>query len=681
MTGVQYDRAFLDDSPIPCHEIDAAGTMIYVNAAECELLRLDTSQLLGHPVWEFVAEADRDASRQAVERKLAGKQALVSFERKYTRSDGATLVLEIYEKHMLDRDGRIRGIRSFLLDITERLRAEQALQLNEKRFRHLMEHSSDIVYGADIHGRFVFFNPAATVLLGYDPEQIVGRSYLDLVRPDFRAQTRRFYRAQLAQNIGDTYFEFPAMTRDGSELWFGQNVQLVREGDRTIGFQAITRDITRQHRTEEQERHLRDELERRVLERTAELQAANALLRREMEERQKAEEQRKRLEAQIQHAQRLESLGVLAGGIAHDFNNLLTAIMGHASVALYYLTDASPARASIDAVVSASTSAAQLTQQMLAYSGRGKFVVESINLTHLVEETSRFAASLLSKKATVRFNLAADLPLLQGDIAQVRQVLINLLTNASEALNDKPGWIDVNTGSLWASDQDLTAIAPQSALPAGQYVYLEVADSGCGMDQEILGRIFDPFFTTKFTGRGLGLAAVVGIVRGHSGTLQVQSKVGEGSRFRALFPASQDAEPAPVYRGESDQQEWRGHGLVLVVDDEPTVRDRAAATLRRTGLDVITAVDGHDAIRQFTEHREEIRAVVLDMTMPGLDGIEVMQQISQINPEAKVFLCSGYNLQDLKERLALKGLAGFLRKPYLPRELIRCMCSAFQERE
>ena len=673
----QTSHKILSDLPIACHEIDASGRVVYINAAECQLLGFTEAEILGQPVWNFVAPEEQEMSRAAVQDKLAGYQQLACFERDYMRPDGVRVNLEIHEKYIFDQEERIAGIRSFLIDVTQRKRTEQALQESEKNIRHLIEHASDIIYRTDINGRFVFFNPVATTILRYPSEALLGRSYLDLVRPDYRHQVRHFYRSQLAKNIAQTYLEFPAMSLDGAEVWFGQNVQLIKEGERTVGFQAVTRDITKQRRAGEEERHAREDLERRVQERTAELQTANDLLRREMEERRQAEAQRRRLELQIQHSQRLESLGVLAGGIAHDFNNLLTAIMGHASLAQLSLPEGSSARTSIDAVLTASHSAAELTRQMLAYSGRGKFVIQVINISRLIEETSRFVATLLSKKAVLRLNLDPALPAIRGDASQIRQVLINLLTNASESLGDKAGEIRVSTGVLRAMKGEIHGLDPNGTLSPGEYVFLEVADTGCGMDQATLARVFEPFFTTKFTGRGLGLAAVIGIVRGHGGTMQVQSEPGRGSNFRVLFPAAAhskaDASPAV----DAADVEYHIDGVVLVVDDEPMVRDLTAKILEGTGLTVMTAVDGHDAIRVFTQHSDEIRVVLLDLTMPGMDGIEVLQQITKINARVKVFLSSGYNLQDLDLRLGPKAVAGFLRKPYLAGDLIRCMRLAF----
>jgi two-component system cell cycle sensor histidine kinase/response regulator CckA len=281
-------------------------------------------------------------------------------------------------------------------------------------------------------------------------------------------------------------------------------------------------------------------LEFRIKERTAELELANAFLRREMDDRRKAEEEHHKLEAQVQHAQRLESLGVLAGGIAHDFNNLLASIMGYASLAAMDLAEDSRARKSVDQVLVAAKSAADLTQQMLAYSGRGTFVLDAVNVTQLIEGVVRLLESTISKKAALRLELASGLPAIQADASQIRQVVMNLITNAAESLGDRTGTVQVTTGVERAELGELPAISPGHVLPAGEYVYIEVRDDGCGMDSETLSKIFDPFFTTKFTGRGLSLAAALGIIRALHGEISVESALGKGSVFRVVFPVSED---------------------------------------------------------------------------------------------------------------------------------------------
>ena len=670
MTPEQILYEFLGDAPIACHEINVSGQIVFVNYAECQLLGLPPNQILGRPVWDFVAPEEVATSREAVRQKMAGERKLLPFERDYICPDGERLVLEIHETHIRE-DARIVGMRSFLIDITQRKRTELALQENEKLYRHLVEHASDIIYRVDIHGRFRIFNPLASKLLGYTPADLIGRPYLDLIRPDFQARTRRFYREQLTRRLSHTYLEFPALAKDGSEVWFGQNVEIVEEAGRVVGFQAIARDVTSQFRSREVLESARDELEQSVKERTAELEAANNLLRSEMMERQKEEAARRHLEAHMQHTQRLESLGVLAGGIAHDFNNILAVIMGFASLALPHIPETSGARSSIERVISASKSAAQLTQQMLAYSGRGKFMIVPVNLNHLIEDVARLIRALISKKACLQLHLASDVPAIEGDVAQLQQLLINLLTNASDALGDLPGTIRLSTGTQFVGEGELISALPDRTLAGGVYVFVEVVDTGCGMDQDTIAKMFDPFFTTKFTGRGLGLAAVHGIVRGHNGSLQVQSEPGVGTVFRVLFPAVQRI--VEDKRSPDEVVDDSGHieGAVLVVDDEPAVRALACEILQGAGVRVLCAVDGLDALRQFKAHSAEISTVLLDLTMPGLDGGEVFQRLAQINSQVKVILCSGYDEQDVNSKCGPILPAGFLRKPFTSSELIR----------
>jgi two-component system, cell cycle sensor histidine kinase and response regulator CckA len=262
--------------------------------------------------------------------------------------------------------------------------------------------------------------------------------------------------------------------------------------------------------------------------------------RRRRAEQAPVENEKSKLEAQDQISRQLESMGVLAGGVAHEFNNLLTSIMGYATLAAMDLEEGSRARHNIDQVLAAANSAADLTQQMLAYSGRGKFILEELDVQKLIEGMARLLDSVVGQKATVRRNLAAALPAIEADSGQVRQVVINLTKNAADALGDRSGDIDISTGVMWAEAGELPSLQPGRTLCAGIYVYIEVRDNGCGMDAETQARIFDPFFSTKFTGRGLGLAAVLGIMRGHRGSIQVTSKVGEGSIFRVLFPAKEE---------------------------------------------------------------------------------------------------------------------------------------------
>ena len=389
---------------------------------------------------------------------------------------------------------------------------------------------------------------------------------------------------------------------------------------------------------------------------------------RDITERKRVELERQQLEHQMQQAQKLESLGVLAGGIAHDFNNLLMAILGNASLGLMKLRPESPGRDHLKNVETAAKRAAELTNQMLAYSGKGKFVVEPLSLSRVVEEMSHLLGAVISKGVVLKFDFSEDLPPIEGDAAQIRQVVMNLILNGSDAIGDTSGVVTVSTGVVQADRAYLSATYLDWDLPEGYYVYVEISDTGHGMDAQTQRKIFDPFFSTKFSGRGLGLAAVLGIVRGHHGAVKVYSEVGKGTTIKVLLPAAEEPEPVRMVRPR-DADDWRGHGLVLVVDDEEMIRDTARMILEAVGFEVLLAADGREAVEVFRERGHEIRVVLLDMTMPHMGGEEAFSELRRIRDDVRVILSSGYNEQEATNRFAGKGLAGFIQKPYPPMKL------------
>jgi PAS domain S-box-containing protein len=538
------DEDVLAVAPIACHEVDLDGRVVWVNAAECTLLGIPREQLIGRPVWELVTAEEQHASRDAVARKLNATEMLLPFERTLARPDGSAVVVEIHDTYRRNAQGKIDGIRSFLLDVTARKRAQDAL--------------------------------------------------------------------------------------------------------RKVG----------------------EDLESRVRARTQELELAIDFLRREIEERRQAEDERRKLEAQVRHTQRLESIGVLAGGIAHEFNNLLTSITGYASLAAMDMPPNSPSSRHIEHVLAASKSAADLTRQILAYAGRSQFLLEPMDLSKMVESTERLLESTLSRKAAIKLDLQADLPKIEADGGQIRQVIVNLASNASDALGDQPGEVRISTGLVWAEGNELPSLRTGRIMPAGLYVWLEVADTGEGMDRATIDRIFDPFFSTRFTGRGLGLAAVLGIVRAHRGSITVTSEPGTGSTFRVYFPSLDEETQEETAAATVAQVQNPGTGGILVVDDEEPIRDLAKTVLQSAGYRVLVAGNGDEALSVFRKHAPEIHAVLLDVVMPGRDAADVMEQIQRIRPETKVVVCSGYNDHEAAGRLGGRKPSGFLRKPYDPAGLV-----------
>jgi signal transduction histidine kinase/CheY-like chemotaxis protein len=399
------------------------------------------------------------------------------------------------------------------------------------------------------------------------------------------------------------------------------------------------------------------------------LAIVNEQLRQEIARRERAEEERLQIERQMQQSQKLESLGILAGGIAHDFNNLLTAILGYADLARRSLPENAPAGPMLEEVISGSRRAAELTNQMLAYSGKGQFVVQPINLNELVGGMTRLLHVSISKKCRLTFVGDPKPPMVEADPAQLQQVVLNLIVNASEAIGDQEGEIRVSTGRQFCDRTVLAQSFLDENLPEGEYACLEVSDTGCGMSDETKARIFDPFFSTKFTGRGLGLAAVLGIIRGHRGAIIVESAVGRGSRFRVLLPLLKDGQAAQAAQQSPRNERWTGSGTVLLFEDEDPVRELAAFMLRRCGFEVLATADPRAGLAEFQRQPDRFTLVLLDMTMPHLSGVEVLRNIRRIKPSAIVVLSSGYDESQLLSQLEPREVDAFLHKPYTYQEL------------
>ena len=398
---------------------------------------------------------------------------------------------------------------------------------------------------------------------------------------------------------------------------------------------------------------------------------------RDLTDRVRAEEERRRLETQMQHVQKLESLGVLAGGIAHDFNNLLVGILGHAGLALSEVPPGSPACERITQLQIAAQRAAELTNQMLAYSGKGRFDVQPTDLSAVVEEMANLLRAAVAKNARLHLEIARDLPAFQGDAGQIRQVIMNLITNASDAIGAASGRIDVVTGQMSATREYLRDACVGSDLPGGEFVFAEVRDSGCGMDEATMNRIFDPFFTTKFSGRGLGLAAALGIVRSHRGAIKIASAPGKGTTFRVLLPAT----AARVAKAHAPMAEHTtpANARVLVVDDEASVRTIAQESLKRAGFTVATANDGESALELV--RTSAFDAVLLDVTMPGMPGTEVFGAIKRLRPDLPIVLTSGYSRQQTAARFTEREVDAFIQKPFLPSALVRALQAAVSSRQ
>lgn len=380
-------------------------------------------------------------------------------------------------------------------------------------------------------------------------------------------------------------------------------------------------------------------------------------------ERVTAQRERGDLERQLLHTQKLESLGVLAGGVAHDFNNLLTGILGHAALALKDIPrdstekTESRVRSHLVQIEKLTTQAAELTRQLLAYSGRGRFEIQPCDLGDIVHEMRNMLDVVVSKKARVIFGREERLPAIMADRTQLQQIVMNLITNASDALEGRSGTIRLHVGTCLLSDADCNDLGQWEILP-GEYVVLEVSDDGVGMDDDTRRRLFDPFFTTKVDGRGLGLSAVLGVVRGHHAALRIASTPGEGTTFRVYFPTTDELIPAAKKLPPRD--EWRGQGIVLIVDDQAAIRSVASNMMEHLGFETLCASNGERALELFSSHGDDIVLVLLDLTMPIMDGNETLEELLKQRADLPIVMSSGY---DQSAEVSPK-IRAFLKKPY-----------------
>lgn len=507
--------------------------------------------------------------------------------------------------------------------IVQRKRAEDALKEKTEELDRFFSLVLDLLCIADTNGYFHRLNPQWENLLGYSLSELKAINFMDLIHPEDVAATRSVV-ADLVGQKKVMNFINRYRCKDGSYRWIEWNS--TPAGSLIY---AAARDIT---------------------------------------ERRQAEEDRRQMAEQIQHTQKLESLGVLAGGIAHDFNNLLMVILGHADIAMTKISPVSPLHDNLKAIETTSQRAAELCKQMLAYSGKGQFIIQPIDLRELIEEMAHMLHVSISKKITLHYQFGDHTPSIEGDASQIRQVLMNLIINASEAIGDNQGVITVSTGWMDCDRNSLKETWLDEQLPGGRYVVIEVTDTGCGMDRETVSRIFDPFFTTKFTGRGLGLAAVLGIVRGHKGTVTISSQPGKGTTFKVLFPSLKRSESVPD-KVPISSDNWQGRGTILLVDDEETIRTMGKEMLALMGFQSRTAANGREAVEIFTQNPAEIQCVILDLTMPVMDGEETFQELRKIKNDVRIILSSGYNEQEVTARFVEMGLAGFIQKPYRIEEI------------
>jgi PAS domain S-box-containing protein len=613
------------------HLVDRNLQLVYVNHEACrmtgysreKLLRMKTTDLVPEKTLEFRAD---------ITRRL-GANETVNFEGSQWRCDGSSYPVEVTVNPFWYRNAPY----SFVLvrDITERKRVDKEMRLMTFALDHICEE----VHLSDENYRFVYVNQEACRAMHYSREELLGLTIPEIV-PERTLEFLEKSKIDL-KNRKTIVTETMQKSSDGN-LYPVEVTSNYFEYDGSYYNLTLVRDIT---------------------------------------ERKQVEMERFTLERQMVQAQKLESLEVLAGGVAHDFNNLLAAILGHAELLRRRLPPHSQGIKNLQQIKQASERAADLAKQMLAYSGKGKFVVETIDLNLLLEEIQQMIRVSVSRKIAVEYHPYHPLPGVDVDATQIHQIIMNLIINAAEAIGDNSGVITISTSCLQCGQAYLKKVWTNEELVAGRYVSLVVTDNGCGMDDETLSKLFDPFFSTKFTGRGLGMSAVMGIVRGHRGAIKVESQKDRGTTFSVLLPAS-DKPLKIAVRPEVDEN-WKGEGVVLLVDDEDAVLQSSSEMLKGLGFTTLLASDGQQALQLFREH-PGINLVLLDLIMPNLDGEKCFHELRKLDPSIKVVIVSGYCEADVEKIFDGKEIAGFLQKPYdlsLLVELISGLEGAVQLKE
>ncbi|MFH0883971.1 MAG: PAS domain S-box protein [bacterium] len=610
--------------------LDNRGIIRFLSGAVRTLSGYTPEMFLNRPFLRFVLLEDRAEVVRRFERLSHGEQVSPAIfririrngERRWVRASILSIIQE----------GVFCGLRGVLSDLTEIKRAEEVIILSEERYRRLFHNTSDAIYLWEVNsdgepGRCIEVNDIALRMTGYTRSEMLKMTPVDLITREMQHLIPDMVKKlMLGERI--TY-ETVQRAKSGEIIPVEVNSHLFTIQNRNV-IMSVTRDIR---------------------------------------ERKRAEQEKKELEDRLRESQRLESLGLLAGGIAHDFNNLLVGILGSASLLLDEIPENTPAYELAQTIFRSAKRAADLTNQMLAYAGKGHFQIREIDLAATIEEMVSLLESSLPKKARFILDLQSGLPAVLADVSQINQLVMNLMINAAEALGDEIGTVTLQLRKVEANRGELDKMKFGAKAQPGTFVELVVEDTGIGMDERTLERIFDPFFTTKFTGRGLGLAVVFGIVRSLHAALEVNSSFGRGTRFRALFPAlSRQAAPTAEAPAVTTSLPLKA-GRILVVDDEEAVRMVAKALLERAGHTVVVAKDGEEATRIITKDKQ-FTAILLDLMMPRMNGDEVARKLVRLGCKAPIILSSGYNEKEAHNRFDELGFNAFLQKPYTYNELI-----------
>lgn len=612
-------QAFFDALSEPALLIDEHGILRAANRALARSLGVESEALIGEPALERLPGKYFGQHARRVDAALLGQRVVFD-----ELCDGRRLRHQL--EPVLDDAGRVVGVAVFATDISSVAAARPSMQPGEAQYRTIVSTCLEGVWQIDTEARTVFMNEQAATMLGYTVEECLGRRIDNFMDGAAWAEAEHAL-ARRKQGIRERY-EFRFRHKLGRDVWAVVSAApVLDEAGNYVGALALVTDVT----------------------------------------------QARVLEQKVQHTQKLESLGVLAGGIAHDFNNVLAGILGNVGLAQNELPADSRATFFLKETELAAQRAADLTRQLLAYSGRGAFVVDVIDLNATISEVQSLLSTVVSKKAVLTITLGKNLPLVRGDATQIRQVLMNLVMNASDALEGRAGSIRVTTSLIEASASDLARSYLDDALQPGPYLSVEVSDTGSGMSREVLGRVFEPFFSTKAAGHGLGLAAVLGILKAHNAAVIVDSEPGRGTSFKILLPPELSATLREKSEPPRPKPAARANTRVLVADDEEAVLTVTCKTLERLGYECVRCSNGAEALARLSGGEQDVDLAILDLTMPELGGSEVLTELRRQGTNTPVILMSGFGAAETRSALKWAGPIDFIEKPFVPGELSRCI--------
>jgi two-component system cell cycle sensor histidine kinase/response regulator CckA len=592
------------------------GTISYCNKSFLDLFGYAREEAKGLKAQDAYVYPD---DRSRFQREIEKKGSVRDFELRLQRKDGTEMDCLLTATVRKGDDGTILGYQGIIRDITERKRAEEALRESERKYRTILENIEEGYFEVDLAGNLTFFNDAVCRIAGFPRDELTGMNNRGYTTPETAKTMYEFFNKIYRTGRPAKLMDYEIIGKDGRTVVLEMSASLMTDGNgEPIGFRGVVRDVT---------------------------------------DRKHAEEERRKLEAQLTQAQKLEALGTLAGGIAHDFNNLLTGIQGNASLMLYDIDPGHTHYEKLKSIESMVKSGVNLTRQLLGFSRRGKYEVKAADLNQLIKRSSAMFGRT-KREISIHTHFQEGIWPVEVDQGQIEQVLLNLYVNAWQAM---PGG-----GTLCLETENLSLdenyIKPHEVKP-GRYVKVSVTDTGVGMDKATQERIFDPFFTTKGMGRGtgLGLASAYGIIKNHGGIINVYSEKGKGTTFHIYLPVS---ETKVIEEKMLPGQVLRGSETVLLVDDEDFIITVGSQMLKKLGYTVLTAVTGKDAVECYTSNRKKIDLVILDMIMPDMGGGETYDKMKELDPDLKALLSSGYSINGQAKDILQRGCNGFIPKPF-----------------